>query len=628
MSMLKLLQYFQANPIVGVLGSLVAIALLHFLVQYLARGLGLRSQLIRLVEQVGSAGPAGSAETKTRLAQLFRQTRLSRAWREFEESLHEQPADGGAAHEVVVRATQPAEAFFNLETVADPRIGSEYFRHLPGILTGFGIIGTFFGLIQGLVHFDPSIADSAGLKRGLGELFGHVRDAFMFSGSAIAAAIAVTVVEKWLYASCAKWVFELAAVLDAKFKSGVGEEYLASILRTSRDSAVQVRALKTAMSEDLRPLLTYLSDRQVQATQQMSADIGRSIRQSLQEPLAEIARTVALASGRDTELIRNALEELMTSFMTQMRETMGRQMSDLSGLIQQAARAVHQLEVSMQDLLHDVQQSGRESVAGMRSSVQELIQRLSETQRAQSDLVSSAMRDVLRQLNEAATRMAAAQEDAARRAREGDLSAEAHMRRQVATIADSHITTIGATRELLERFNGSAAGMIDKMLSGTAAVVTAVGSLQQAAEQMSRVGLELAALEGQAERSSHDMVRASSHLALAAQNVGNSIHQLSNAAVRFEGVASSAGVEANARRQILISLQDLIDQTQVASREFVSLAHEARKSLDASVGHFDSEVSTVLSGHVRAYQKQLGDSVSGLRRALEQLAARTRDRAE
>ncbi|HZO20894.1 MAG TPA: anti-phage ZorAB system protein ZorA [Steroidobacteraceae bacterium] len=625
--MLKLLPYFQANPLVSILGLLVFVLLLHFLVQYISRGLALRAQLIRLVEEIGTSGAPGSAEMKSQLAQLFRKTRLARAWREFEESLHVQDAEVGAGPSAApIRSTQSAEVFFNLETVIDPWIGSEYFRHLPGILTGLGIIGTFFGLIQGLVHFDPSLSDSAGLRRGLGELFGHVRDAFMFSGSAIAAAIAVTGAEKWLYASCAKWVFELAAALDAQFKSGVGEEYLASILRASQDSAVQVRNLKTVMAEDQRSLLTYLADRQLQATQQMAAEIGRSIRQSLQEPLADIARTVALVSGRETEHLKTALEQLMTSFLEQMRETMGRQMGDLSSLLQQSARAVHQLEIAMQDLLQDVQQSGHDSVASMRTAVQELVQKLSETQRAQSDLVSSAMKDVLGQLKEATVRMALAQEEAARRAREGNQAAEAHMRRQVATLADSHMTTIGATRELLERFNGSSAAMIDKLSLGTVSLVSAMKSVQQSAEQLSRVGLELAALEGQAQRSSQDMVRASSHLALAAQNVGNSIHQLSNAAVRFEGVASSAGVEANARRQILVSLQDLIDQSQIASREFVNLAHEARKALDAGVERFDSEVSTVLSGHVRTYQKQLGDSVSGLRRALEQLAARTRDR--
>ncbi|MGH8137701.1 MAG: anti-phage ZorAB system protein ZorA [Steroidobacteraceae bacterium] len=624
----KLLEYLQANPLVSFLGLLVAALLAHFVLQYIVRGLSLRSGLVDLVRRISSLGSQSPETVKSRLDEIFRGTRLARPWREFEESLHEQRSrvdtERGA---VAIRATQPAEGFFNLETVVDPWIGSEYFKHLPGILTGFGIIGTFFGLIQGLVHFDPGLTDSADLKRGLGELFGHVRDAFMFSGTAIAAAIVVTITEKWLYSSCAKWVFELSTALDGMFKTGVGEEYLASLLRTSQDSVIQIRQLKEAMVEDLRFLLTSLTERQIHATQQMSADLGRSIRQSLQEPLADIARTVAAASGRETEAVRNVLEQLMTSFLAQMRETMGRQLSDLSGLIQQTAQAVHKVEIAMQGLLEDVQKSGKDSATSMQAAVHNMMQRLAESQRAQGEAVASATKGVLLQLNEALARMAAAQEEAVRRTREGNDATAAHMRRQVATVADSHAAAIEATRGILDRFGGVSAEMLDKLSAGTASVVVAVGSLQQAAEQVSRVGLELATLEGQALKSTNDMVRASSHLAAAAHTVNNSIQQLGSAAVRFEGVASSASVEANARRQLLISLQDVIDQSQVASREFVRLAHEARKGLGTTVEHFGVDVTTVLARHVKAYQKELGDSVSSLRVALDQLAARaSRDR--
>ena len=621
--MAKLFEYSQANPLVPVLALLVAALLVHFLIQYVARGLSLRSRLIQAVGQIGSLSESNPA-LRQELQALFTETRLGRAWREFAESLHE-PRSGTEAA-VAARATQPAAAFFNLETVVDPWIGSEYFRHLPGILTGFGIIGTFFGLIQGLVHFDPSLGDSADLKRGLGELFGHVRDAFMFSGGAITAAIAVTISEKWIYSSCAKWVLELAAELDRLFKVGVGEDYLASLLQSSQDSAVQVRHLKDAMVQDLSHMLTNLTDRQVQATRQMSADLARSIRQSLQEPLAEIARTVAAISGRDTEAVRDALEQLMTAFLAQMRETLGRQLGDLSALIQQAAQSIYKVELAMHSLLDDLQKSSKESAAGTQAAVHELIKRMSESQRAQGEAVSAAMRGVLVQLNEAAVRLAAAQEDITRRTREGN-DAAAHMRRQLVSTADSHVAAIAATRDFLDRFGGKSAQMIDKLSAGTASVVTALGSLQHATEQMSRAGLELATLAGQAQKSSHDMVRASSHLASVAQNVGNSIHQLSNAAVRFEGVATSASVEANARRQLLISLQDVIDQSHIASREFVRLAQETRKALGVSVEHFDADVGAVLGSHVKAYQKQLSDSVGSLREALDELAVRAgRDR--
>lgn len=625
----KLLEYLQANPLVSILGLLEAALLAHFVLQYILRGLSLRSRLVDLVTRISAMGSQSPATIKSKLDEIFRETRLARAWREFEESLHEQSSrlesDRGVA---AIRATQPAEAFFNLETVVNPWIGSEYFKHLPGILTGFGIIGTFFGLIQGLIHFDPSLTDSADLKRGLGELFGHVRDAFMFSGTAIAAAIVVTIAEKWLYSSCAKWVFELSTALDGMFKTGVGEEYLSSLVKTSQDSATQVRQLKEAMIEDLRSLLTQLTDRQIQATQQMAADLGRSIRQSLQEPLADIARTVAAASGRETEAVRNVLEQLMTSFLTQMRETMGRQLSDLSALIQQTAHAVQEVEIAMHSLLQDVQKSGKDSATSMQSAVRDLIQRVSESQRAQGEIVSSATRGVLLQLNEVVVRMAAAQEDAMRRTREANDATATHMRLQVGSVADSQVAAMSATREVLDRFGGVSAEMIDKLSSSAASVVAATGSLQQAAELMSRVGLELTGLQRQTLKSAHDIVRASSHLSSAAQTVGNSIHQLGSAAVRFEGVASSAGVEANARRQLLISLQDVIDQSQAASREFVNLAHEARKVLGATVEHFGADVHMVLTGHVKAYQKQLGDSVSSLRVALDQLAARAgRDRS-
>jgi len=182
-------------------------------------------------------------------------------------------------------------------------------------------------------------------------------------------------------------------------------------------------------------------------------------------------------------------------------------------------------------------------------------------------------------------------------------------------------------QKMLDRFAGVSSDMIEKLSAGAAAVVAAMKPLQQTAEQMSRASSELVNIQNQSQKSTHDLVRASSHLSAAAQTVGNSIHQLGSAAVRFEAVASSASVEANARRQLLISLQDVIDQSQAASREFVKLAHDARKSLDASVEQFGLDVSGVLDGHIKAYRQQRGDSVSSLRLALDQLAVRSaRDR--
>ena len=124
---------------------------------------------------------------------------------------------------MAVRATAPADSFLHVDSVIDPVVHTEYFKHLPGIFTGLGIIGTFIGLINGLIEFNPAVEVDQ-LKTSLGELFRYVKEAFLFSAAAIGVAMAVTVVEKFLFAACTYRLGRLTEALDRLFRAGVGEE--------------------------------------------------------------------------------------------------------------------------------------------------------------------------------------------------------------------------------------------------------------------------------------------------------------------------------------------------------------------------------------------------------------------
>lgn len=54
-----------------------------------------------------------------------------------------------------IRSTVPAEAIFSPQSLVDARLHVEFFKHLPGI------IGTFYGLINGIQHFDSSLLAKA-----------------------------------------------------------------------------------------------------------------------------------------------------------------------------------------------------------------------------------------------------------------------------------------------------------------------------------------------------------------------------------------------------------------------------------------------------------------------------------
>lgn len=75
---------------------------------------------------------------------------LTHLWTEYRDTLHEQrefdPA-AGVFKPTVLRSTVPAVMVFTTEVLVDGRLATEFFKHLPGLFTGVGIIGTFWGLI-------------------------------------------------------------------------------------------------------------------------------------------------------------------------------------------------------------------------------------------------------------------------------------------------------------------------------------------------------------------------------------------------------------------------------------------------------------------------------------------------
>lgn len=619
--MTPFLQHLFENKLLLSIAVLGCLMVIHFVVQYVGRAIPLRWELRRLSRAVRGLKDTSRADLKPGLNEVFRTSRFGFAWSEFEETLHEQyDVARGERRTVDVRATIPAESFFHPGTAIDPWLGSEYFKHLPGILTGLGIIGTFMGLIEGLVQFNPSVIESVELRRGLEGLFGQVKYAFMFSASAITAAILITALEKWLYASCAKWVGDLAQSLDGLFRFGVGEEYLSNLVRVSTESATQVRQLKESLVDELKVLLTNLTERQIQATQQLSNDFGTQIEKSLQAPMEKIAETVRLASGSQHQAVGSVLENLMTSFLAQMRETMGGQIGDLSALLQQSAQSMSQVELSMRALVADMQRASGESSAGVQSAMRDLLQGLSEHQQAQSRSVSATTQVVLDKLQQAIGRMAEAHEETNRRSQEAVASVSNAMQERITALANSNNETIASTAAAVDRMEAVSHDAIDKLASGATAISTAVAAMGQTSAQMAELARELASLEGRSLQSSQALAQSTSQLGVASQGLSTAITQLGATSVRLEGVASAAAADTEMRGKLLRDLHEVVARSERASAEFAKLAEELRGNVGDSVERFGTTVSTVLSRHLLEYQKQLGDAVSMLSGALEQLA--------
>jgi hypothetical protein len=122
-----------------------------------------------------------------------------------------------------------------------------------GILSGLGIIGTFSGLISGLIHFD--VSDPATTQAQLSLLVQTVGQAFFVSALAITLAMLFTWVEKALLSARYSQVERLQHLIDSLFEAGSGQENLERLVVATE---AQVALMQDVLTE-MRKTSSYLA---------------------------------------------------------------------------------------------------------------------------------------------------------------------------------------------------------------------------------------------------------------------------------------------------------------------------------------------------------------------------------
>lgn len=251
------------NLILLVVAALTLVFLVVFARKYQASQKGLGEAIKGLESKLGNHNGRDPRD----LDPIFAKQPLLHIWNEYSDTLHPMRlALAGQTPVVEYRSSMPAEMMFTKESLVDGPLFDDFWRHLPGILTGLGIIGTFAGLLHGLSDFRKAIAPSSDTiastsnaaekaVSGLGPLLDAVMHAFMVSAAAIGCAMLVVFISRLLVARLNSKVEHLCDLIDSLYKSGAGEEYLQRLVESSEKSEVHTAQLKDALVEDLTDLV-------------------------------------------------------------------------------------------------------------------------------------------------------------------------------------------------------------------------------------------------------------------------------------------------------------------------------------------------------------------------------------
>lgn len=317
-------------------------------------------------------------------------TTLKSCWDEFSDTLHGQKkADSQGVMQISrYRATALANSFFTEQIVISTPLKAEFFKHLPGILTGIGIIGTFLGLILGLFTFDVS-KDAEQVRTSLRNLLSSVGNAFIVSLAAIFLAMLITWLEKRTINKLYTELDELCGLIDSLFEAGAGEEYLQRLVDASETSATQAMQMKESIVTDLKQVLTELTNQQIATmtatSQQLSQSIGDSITQGLVDPLTRISEAVQTVGNSQGEGVTKLLTDVMSRFVTEMDGMFGSQMRGMNEMLVQTASTIQDASQRFEQLANQIQQAGSGAADAMSKRVEEALLNMQNAQASSNE---------------------------------------------------------------------------------------------------------------------------------------------------------------------------------------------------------------------------------------------------
>ena len=208
-----------------------------------------RQRLIkRLAEEVNKYNESDNRPAqpaiKQQLKEKFdRKGELTEAWREFEDSLITQ-----SYNEIqIVYKTDEASFFFSEERLLDQHLNLRFWNSVPALLVGLGILGTFVGLVWGLIPFsNVDFANTDQIREAIKELLSGVSTAFVTSVWGMLASILFNGLEKCGIGRVSRAIADVQRALDRIFTLTRAEEIA---MHQQEELAQQTAALKSVSTD-------------------------------------------------------------------------------------------------------------------------------------------------------------------------------------------------------------------------------------------------------------------------------------------------------------------------------------------------------------------------------------------
>ncbi len=579
-----------------IFAAILGVLLLSFVIFSLFPSFVVSRQLSRVIKKLSDLNgkPDGN------LDQIFQNNGvLGHLWQEYADSLHKQTGDGQT---IRFRSTMPAGVVFRPDILVDIPLRADFFKHLPGLFTGVGIIGTFYGLLIGMQSFIVS-ENPVVVRASLTRLLHGVSEAFLVSASAITLAMIVTFIEKLVVSRLNAKVEKLVQLLDGLFEGGAGEEYLARLVRATEASSTQTSGL---LKGELKQMLTELSEKQIAATNAGSLALGNRIAASIEEglkaPLAEIANSLKQARDDQGESLQAMLSIVFDNFNSQMKALFGGQASDMSNMQRQTMEVLRAIVVRLEAMAAEAGETGARSMAAMA----EQISKANAAAEARQAIMNEKLGEFIEQMRLAGSQ---SQADAQGQLQRSLNALSERMGEVIDGLSAQVASTTDTSRKHQQEMEAQSQNMVGQLGGQIAAVIE--GVTEAVAEMKSAVTVMHTTTMGAMtalNTSADTMQMASRDFALAGQSVTSTLEKSAAVAAQLLLAADSVSSASAGLGDLFVDYKSSRDAMIAQIHSLQLLAEQVRR--DASMSGEVFEKIESATGKLVAAQKEADNYLS------------------
>ncbi len=557
---------------------------------------------------------------------------LKHLWREYAETLHPQKHDDGGQLRITrYRATAMAEVFFSEQALIETPLKTAFYKHLPGILTGLGIIGTFSGLIFGLQSFD---INPTKVQESLGKLIGSVSHAFVVSAIAITLAMLCTWWTNRELTLRYRQVEKLCQIIDSFFNAGAGEEYLARLVEASETSATQSIQLKDALVTDLKEILTELTERQIR---EMSSGIGQTFADNMQEPMERISQAVEGLGKSQGGAIDHMLTEVLANFSERMEKMFGGQLHGMSELLGQTAQAMQATASRFDQLASKMDDAGRNSAGAMAEQLTNAITSMEVRQgimnqemgefvakiresinQSQSDSAQK-LQETLSELGKNVANIIGQIQEQSGKNTETQNQAVTHLSGSVETLIAQLVKTSGDLQTSVSSLTATTTSSIERMNSGAEILAIAADDFAKAGQGVTGTMNASAEATGKIQASSQSLSTATTSVQAMFADYRRTSDALAAMLTDVKLTMETAKKEAGLTTQLVGQLKAAADQLGQAQQQADTYLQSINKVLTESHQSFANEISNTLKKGNSQFQQELSQAVGLLRSGIQEL---------